>query len=397
MSDYPVMIKRLKGQGIVRVAAKHNLREIAAEIGAAGHIDPTRIHANLVLRGPTSADKVADDAKALMIDAGITRPRAKAVMALELVFTLAADTDVDVREYFEDATCWAERFYQVPVLSSVVHLDESAPHCHVLLLPIAGGHMVGSDLHGGTAKLIAMQASFHDQVRARYGMSRHAPTKRHSAAVRAEAMKRVQERLRADGWSELVVGALSRIEARNPEPLLLALDLPMPTPAARQSFVAIMTRPAKSEPQNLIGKARIGPIGIAGMTVPEVMLPYPCVGEGLAKLALGDLGKREEEMPEPTSASRLPSNIATEGGANSVTDKRAANDERVTCDDSDHADEPAERYTRERDGDHLAEMWDSERGGFLLPAPTKPSRKASVEAWARCELSALEFRTVGSQ
>lgn len=117
MSEFPVMIKRLKGQGIVRVAAKHNLREIAAEIGAAGHIDPARMHMNLVLRGPVTADKVASNAKALIADAGITRQRVGSVMALELVFTLPPDTGVNVREYFEDATRWAEAFYRVPLLS----------------------------------------------------------------------------------------------------------------------------------------------------------------------------------------------------------------------------------------------------------------------------------------
>lgn len=255
MSDYPVTIKRLKGQGIVRVAAKHNLREIAAEIGAAGHIDPARIHTNLVLRGPASADKVAGDAKALMADAGITRQRVGSVMALELVFTLPPNTGVDVRKYFEDATRWAERFYQVPLLSSVVHLDEAAPHCHVLLLPIADGHMVGSDLHGGRAKLMAMQAAFQEQVRSRYGMARCAPAKRHSAAVRAEAMKLARNCLEANsGLADDVLTALLKPHTKGPEPLLLALGLPMPTPVPGQSFVAIMTRPTKPEQRNPIGE-----------------------------------------------------------------------------------------------------------------------------------------------
>lgn len=262
MSDYPVTIKRLKGQGVVRVAAKHNLREIAAEIGAAGHIDPARIHTNLILRGPASADEVTSNAKALMADAGITRQRVGSVMALELMFTLPPNTGVNMHEYFEDATRWAERFYQVPLLSSVVHLDEAAPHCHALLLPIAEGHMIGSDLHGGRTKLIAMQAAFQEQVRARYGMARYAPAKRHSAAVRAEAMELARKYLNANyELADDVLAAILKPHAKDPEPLLLALGLSMPMP--RQSFVAIMTRPTKPEQRNPIGRESTNPIGKA--------------------------------------------------------------------------------------------------------------------------------------
>lgn len=252
MSGYPVMIKRLHGRAIVRVAARHNLREIAAEMGAGGHIDPARIHTNLVLRGAANADDVARHARALMADAGITRLRSDAVMALELVFTLAADTTTDARQYFDDATRWAEQFYQVPVLSSVVHLDEAAPHCHVLLLPLSDGRMVGSNLHGGRSKLMAMQAAFQEEVRARYGMERSVPQKRHTAAVRAEAMKRAQELLEANGGlSDAVLAALLKPHAKDPQPLLLALGIPMPTPKcspkSEQSFVAMMTRPVKPD------------------------------------------------------------------------------------------------------------------------------------------------------
>lgn len=257
MSDYPVMIKRLHGRAIVRAAAKHNLREIAAEIGAGSHIDAARIHRNIVLRGATNSDDVAKRAKALMEDAGITRLRSNAVMALELVFTLATNPAIDVGRYFEDATCWAEQFYKVPVLSSVIHLDEAAPHCHVLLLPLLEGHMVGSDLHGGRTKLMAMQTAFHEQVRARYGMERGARPKRHSAAVRAEAVERARECLEVNsGLSDAVLDVLLKPHAKDPEPLLLKLGISMPPerrkPESGRSFVAIMTRPVK--PDRPIGK-----------------------------------------------------------------------------------------------------------------------------------------------
>lgn len=187
-TGYALAIKRLYGSGIVRVAAKHNLREIAAEIGADGHIDRARIADNFILRGAATADGVAHLAKSLMDAAGAVKFRKTSVMALELLFTLPAATAIDPRKYFERATTWAEAHFGVPVLSSVVHLDEGAPHAHALLLPLVDGRMGGSDLHGGKAKLWAMQTSFHDQVGASYGLARQTPQKRHSATVRSAAL-----------------------------------------------------------------------------------------------------------------------------------------------------------------------------------------------------------------
>lgn len=247
-ASFALSINRLYGAHIVKVAAKHNLREIAAENGCNGHIDAARISSNFDLRGPATADGVARLAKSLMEDAGITKLRKTAVMALELLFTLPAATSIDPRKYFEDATLWAETYFGVPVLSSVVHLDESAPHCHVLLLPLVNGKMNGSDLHGGKAKLSAMQASFHGKVASGYGFARQAPQKRHSAGLRAAAMKLARERLQANsGLVDTVIEALLKPHAQNPEPLLAALNIAMPKPTVRtKSFVEIMTMPVSS-------------------------------------------------------------------------------------------------------------------------------------------------------
>ena len=48
-------VKKLTGAGIIKVAASHNRRTIAAEIGAAGHIDASRCHLNVTLVSPTAA------------------------------------------------------------------------------------------------------------------------------------------------------------------------------------------------------------------------------------------------------------------------------------------------------------------------------------------------------
>jgi Plasmid recombination enzyme len=57
------------------------------------------------------------------------------------------------------------------VLSADVHLDEPAPHMHVLLLPLCDGHMQGSAVVGGPSKLRATHAGFQADIGAKHGLA----------------------------------------------------------------------------------------------------------------------------------------------------------------------------------------------------------------------------------
>ncbi len=284
-AGFALNIERLYGPSIVRVAAKHLLRELAAEMGADSHIDVARIKDNFILRGPDTAAGVAALAKSLMDEAGVLKCRKGAVTALELLFTLPAAAGINPRQYFEQAITWAEHHFGVPVLSCVAHMDEGAPHAHALLLPLIDGHMVGSDLHGGKAKLAAMQTSFHEAVGAPHGLPKYAPQKRISAPVRVAAMALARDKLLANAaLNEAIIDALLAPHAKDPAPLLLALGIDMPAPPAKRetSFVAMMTKPCKPESQSPIGKGNRKPIGKAIQDAPSSSLPDTCVGKRIA-------------------------------------------------------------------------------------------------------------------
>jgi hypothetical protein len=316
MSGYALTIERKYGPAIIRVAAKHNLREIAAEIGADSHIDAARIRDNFSLRGPDTAAGVVREAKALLDAAGVVKLRKNAVTALELMFTLPARTNVALREYFENATRWAERHFGVPVLSSVVHLDEGAPHCHVLMLPLVNGKMNGSDLHGGRSKLSTMQASFHEEVGATYGFVRQVPKKRIGAAARASAMALLREHFKTrfamtDGEIDVVL----KPHAKDPDSLLLGLSIAIPPPRPRgKTFVDIMTTPCKPEPLNPIGKANRKPRGIVEIENPMDSYPYTCVGKGFATLSNSIDSPHRQAVPETSTSSQqaVPSTTTTD-------------------------------------------------------------------------------------
>jgi hypothetical protein len=287
-ASYPVRIERMYGAGIVRVAAKHNLREFAAEIGEDSHIDPARVKDNFVLRGPSTASDVACLAKSLMGAAGITKLRTNAVTALELLITLPARSAIDARRFFEDATRWVERHFGVPILSSVVHLDEAAPHCHVLLLPLVKGRMNGSDLHGGPAKLTAMQANFHKEVGTNYGLVRHEPKKRLSATEREAALACARQHFQTKyAMTEREINVLLKPHANDPVVLLRGLGIAIkPGHSESKSFVDIMIAPCKPDRRKPIGKAVHDSRGIVENGIPMDSFPYTCVGKGIETLSV---------------------------------------------------------------------------------------------------------------
>ena len=163
-------MRKLKQARQLLAAAKHNKREA---FPGTGRIDANQTHKNLVLAGAQSADAVREMAEGLMRDAGIIKVRKDAVRAIEIVFSVPVGVNLDRVAFFSDAVEWAAQRFggSKNILSADVHLDETQPHCHVLLLPLVGGRMVGSDLVGGPKALAGHQRSFREQVASRYGLN----------------------------------------------------------------------------------------------------------------------------------------------------------------------------------------------------------------------------------
>lgn len=251
---------KLIGAGKTLVAARHNLRAIQAEMGAGGSIDATRSHLNYRLAGPDSPEAVAELARERMATAGVTKMRKDGVRAIEAIFSLPAGADLDERAYFADCVAWAAARFTGPdnVMSADVHLDESQRHLHVLILPLVGGRMVGSDLVGGPAKLKAHQAAFYDAVASRYGL-RRAPARLRGegkATAAAAVLGRLRElndpALRSATWATL----RDAIE-RDPAPWAMALgiDLDARTPRRMKTMAQIFTSPGKGGERGLSTRA----------------------------------------------------------------------------------------------------------------------------------------------
>lgn len=245
-------IKKLTGVGIVKAAARHNLREIQTERGADSHIDAARIRLNRVIVGGNTADEIAATAKRLMGEAGIEKLRKDAVRAIEIVFSLPPGTSINATQFFDECVAWTAGYFRVPMLSAVAHNDESAPHCHVILLPLIDGRMNGGRLVGNKASLRAMLDGFHEHVAGHYSLANQTRQKRYSKVIREQAAHRLlsefKRRPELLGEPNVKTCLLALIES-DPEQLTLAagLDMPKPKPATEKSFIEIMTKPCKPE------------------------------------------------------------------------------------------------------------------------------------------------------
>jgi hypothetical protein len=231
-------VKKLTGGGIIVNAARHNLREIQAEIGADSHIDPCRTSLNVILRGSSLAAEVAAEAAAMMETAKVEqfrKLRKDAVRGLEIIFSLPPLSGISERDFFTDAIAWAEIYYELPILSAVIHQDEAAPHCHVIMLPLFNGRMMGSKKMGYRNHLFAMQADFFDKVGQRYGLARQTSAKRYSRAARVKAAVMLVNGLRKSPKhldDPVIRDALRDALTENPMPAMAALGYEMPTTKA---------------------------------------------------------------------------------------------------------------------------------------------------------------------
>lgn len=227
-------------------AARHNRREIQAELGASGHIDVSRIDQNETVVGPDSAAGVVALARSLMAGAGVDvgKLRKDHVQAIELLFSIAPGTAIDDGRYFRHCVAWAgEHFGSTNILSADIHRDESAPHCHVLVLPLVDGRMRGGDLIDRNG-LRVLRESFYRDAAKPFGLKK--PVSRMTGAARADGVKAVLQALQT-GQDAIVYQVVKLAIERDPAPFMNALGIEAQAPSRKplRTMAQIFTSPGK--------------------------------------------------------------------------------------------------------------------------------------------------------
>jgi hypothetical protein len=242
--------KRKHGPCTLLTAAKHNKRELASDLEERGRIDPDRVHLNYCLAGAVDADGVASMALALMAEIGTApdKQRRDYCQAIEVLFSLPASTTLDTAGHFKRCVSWCcDQFGAGNLLSADVHLDESHPHCHVLIAPIRGGRWVGSKSLIGIGPYKTLRDSFAAVVAKPYGLKM---SEKIGGQRKTDAAAMVLEHIEAH--DKALIGSPAWVAIRkslesDPEPFLACYGLVLGAApeAKRRSFTQIMTSKGK--------------------------------------------------------------------------------------------------------------------------------------------------------
>ena len=170
-------INVIKSLSQLKAAFKHNRREIQKELGAKSHIDAQKICLNYSLVESLKTDDLIQRVKdSIEVYEKQSRKRIRhdAVLAIEVVFSVpVARPDIISDEYFKDCLAWTiEQFSPALVLTADVHLDESAPHMHVILSCVTPSRLIGSRIKGNKTRYQERTEHFFHNVASKYGLNR---------------------------------------------------------------------------------------------------------------------------------------------------------------------------------------------------------------------------------
>ena len=139
-------------------------------------IDPTRTGSNyhLIKRQRSYTQFINDKIEALDLP---TKVRKDAVLMCS--FVVGSDrkffgelSPSEQRQFFVDCTrFFAERYGEGNIISVVVHMDETTPHLHLNLIPIAGGRLCAKKLFDRKA-LTTLQTDLYREVGAKWNLQR---------------------------------------------------------------------------------------------------------------------------------------------------------------------------------------------------------------------------------
>ena len=139
-------------------------------------IDPTRTRKNynLIKRQRSYTQFINDKIAALDLP---TKVRKDAVLMCS--FVVGSDrqffgnlSEEEQQQFFVDCTrFFAERYDEDNIISAVVHMDETTPHLHLNLIPIADGRLCAKQLFDRKA-LQALQTGFHSAVGKKWNLQR---------------------------------------------------------------------------------------------------------------------------------------------------------------------------------------------------------------------------------
>jgi hypothetical protein len=219
---------------------------------------------NYSLAGPTDSISIMTKVDALKSVIGFKPKRKDYCQAIEILFSLPASTQIDTKNYFIACVAWCTgKFGEANILSADVHLDESSPHCHVLVAPIENGKWVGG-AQITVAKTRELCESFGKKVAKRFGV---VLADRITGQQKAWAVAMVLAAIET-GHKGLIASPLwlptRKAIERDPAPYVDALGLVLPDMPSRKlrTMAQIFTGVVKAGKRESTYVPKTNPIGI---------------------------------------------------------------------------------------------------------------------------------------
>ena len=134
----------------------------------------TRNNYNIIKRQRSYTQFINDKIEALDL---LTKVRKDAVLMCS--FVVGSDREffnrlspLEQQQFFVDCTrFFAERYGEENIISAVVHMDETTPHLHLNLIPIADGRLCAKTLFD-RKELQNLQTDFHAAVGKKWNLQR---------------------------------------------------------------------------------------------------------------------------------------------------------------------------------------------------------------------------------
>ncbi len=154
-------IDKIHSMGSLQVRKEHNAREINLS-----HIDTEKIEQNEELI-PSYGMDYKDLWKKRMKEVEIITgepvvKRKNSVLAYEIVLSFSRESDVDIEHWKELNLKWLnDTFGEENVLAADLHMDETTPHIHAIVVPIdERNHLCAKSFTGGRGAMFKLQNSY---------------------------------------------------------------------------------------------------------------------------------------------------------------------------------------------------------------------------------------------
>ncbi|MDO9333209.1 MAG: plasmid recombination protein [Dehalococcoidales bacterium] len=380
---------------------QHNMRENVADIGIrkVSPIDASRTYLNISLYESGDSAAAVSEFAIQLIRAKVKKYASNAGLGIELIFSLPNDLEIDYVAFFRFATEWARRYFEVPLLSSIIHYDESTPHCHVILIPIVDDKLASSNVLGDKANTYKIQDDFYNDVAKKFGLAPHRstsekkPKQRFSKSTVRRLDSAIFEKLRSVyGISEEVLVALFKGDKMK---LLALLDIQMP----KGSFDGFVNELSMEKNKTSIGLSAKTPIGHFTAAETAKKCPenfdekespisvYRTFNEGTSVVPqVGEIWSDQKRSIETTTAGDPPPPITPAAKASPIVIEV-----HIPIEPENGALTIPDQYSRQSDNDNYLRDWNERIGEFVDRTVNKSAKRLVLDA-VNTALMSLRFK-----